>query len=160
MLCYYYDLFPEFEKKIENTYNQVKEKIVNLFAASDEEGDYDNDNFGKPIEEPLIEEPVIAAKSEKDYDEIFKEPRVYKEFLTTVTLIRGDYLVILARKYYGDKDFWVYIYEANKEKIKHPNTIPAGTRIAIPKLDPRLVDMCDPITMEYAKMLHNRYLGQ
>ncbi|MBR5208766.1 MAG: hypothetical protein IKV67_02820, partial [Paludibacteraceae bacterium] len=36
---------------------------------------------------------------------------------------------------YGAKDFWVYIYLYNKDVIKNPNHIKAGTKIKVPMLD-------------------------
>jgi len=40
----------------------------------------------------------------------------------------------LARKYYDNVFCWVYIYLANKDAIKNPNTIFPGTHISIPEL--------------------------
>jgi len=57
-----------------------------------------------------------------------------------VTLEKDKRLTLLARDYYGDKRFWVYIYLYNTDIIKHPNRIPAGMVIKIPKLDKSLVD--------------------
>lgn len=50
------------------------------------------------------------------------------------TLDRGETLARLADKYYGIKDFWVYIAEHNAERIKDPNNIPLGTVLSIPTL--------------------------
>lgn len=44
----------------------------------------------------------------------------------------GYLLVNMARKHYGNKDFWVYIYEENKAKISNPNRISPGTELVIP----------------------------
>lgn len=41
-------------------------------------------------------------------------------------------LIQLARKHYGQHLYWVFIYEANAETIKNPNTIRPGTRVLIP----------------------------
>jgi len=38
----------------------------------------------------------------------------------------------IALKYYGNKSFWVYIYEENKDKIKNVNNVPLGTTLTIP----------------------------
>jgi outer membrane protein OmpA-like peptidoglycan-associated protein len=40
----------------------------------------------------------------------------------------------LARKYYNNTYCWVYIYIANKEKIKNPNALMPGTKLNIPEL--------------------------
>ncbi|MDR1781300.1 MAG: HU family DNA-binding protein [Tannerella sp.] len=45
----------------------------------------------------------------------------------------GQRLTLLALEYYGDKIFWVYIYEYNKAKIgSDPNQVPVGMELSIP----------------------------
>jgi hypothetical protein len=44
----------------------------------------------------------------------------------------GSSLTQIAAEYYGDKIFWVYIYEHNKNNIKNFDDIPAGTEIQLP----------------------------
>lgn len=44
-------------------------------------------------------------------------------------------LTLVSLHHYGAKDFWVYIYLYNKDVIKNPNNIKAGTNIKIPMLD-------------------------
>ncbi|MBQ2608193.1 MAG: OmpA family protein, partial [Paludibacteraceae bacterium] len=51
-----------------------------------------------------------------------------KESVNAVTLTS------LARKHYGNANCWVFIYEANKEKIVDINTMPVGVDITIPQL--------------------------
>ena len=52
----------------------------------------------------------------------------------THTVVKGDTLWGMAKKYYGDGKKYPVIYEANKEKIKNPNLIYAGQVFVIPKL--------------------------
>jgi nucleoid DNA-binding protein len=49
-----------------------------------------------------------------------------------ITIRNGQTLTMLALQEYGNKCFWIYIYEENKEIIKNPNSISAGTIIVIP----------------------------
>ena len=51
-----------------------------------------------------------------------------------------QFLTTLAKKYYGVKDYWVYIYEANKSRLRHPDRIKPGTRILIPEITEFLPD--------------------
>ncbi|GHV58402.1 hypothetical protein FACS1894182_10550 [Bacteroidia bacterium] len=44
----------------------------------------------------------------------------------------GDLLTTVALAEYGNKIFWVYLYEENKDIIKNPNVVPKGTVITIP----------------------------
>ena len=50
------------------------------------------------------------------------------------------FLTTLAKEYYGVKDYWVYIYEANKTRLRHPDRIKPGTRILIPEITEFLAD--------------------
>jgi len=49
-----------------------------------------------------------------------------------VRLTAGSSLTQIALEYYGDKVFWVYIYEYNKSRIKDYNKIPIGTELRLP----------------------------
>ena len=44
----------------------------------------------------------------------------------------GERLTIISLREYGDKIFWVYLYEENKHMIDDPNLIPSGFEIVIP----------------------------
>ena len=50
----------------------------------------------------------------------------------TIRLTAGTSLRQIAQEYYGDRAFWVYIYEYNKDRIKNYNNIPVGTEIRLP----------------------------
>lgn len=52
---------------------------------------------------------------------------------TTYTVVRGDSLSQIARKFYGDGGKWVEIAKANK--LANPQVIHAGNVFVIPKLD-------------------------
>ena len=79
------------------------------------------------VQEDSIEAPVPEA-------------RVYENFIITITLNKGSRLANLARKFYGEPEYWVYIYEANKDVLDDPNVIKNGTRIKIPDLPPKLIE--------------------
>ncbi len=108
--------------------------------------------------DPKPQESVEPVKDE--IDALFDTPRVYNEYIATVVLTEGNRLARLAKKYYGDARFWVYIYEANKNDIQNPSDIPTGTSIRIPKLDSRLINASDPRCMKRVKELENIYLGR
>lgn len=54
------------------------------------------------------------------------------EAIGVETIQPGHTLRNIALKYYGNKSFWVYIYEENKDKIKNVNNVPLGTKLTIP----------------------------
>ncbi len=74
-----------------------------------------------------------------------------KGLLAEEKLSRGVHLTDLALKYYGHKDFWIYIYEANKQTIPNPNNIKVGTIVRIPKMDETVVDAANAKALETAR---------
>lgn len=48
------------------------------------------------------------------------------------TISTKRFLATMARQHYGEKEFWVYIYQANASKLRHPDRIKPGTRVLIP----------------------------
>jgi nucleoid-associated protein YgaU len=50
------------------------------------------------------------------------------------TVVRGDTLSGIAKKYYGDAMKYPQIFEANKPMLKDPNLIYPGQKLRIPKL--------------------------
>lgn len=52
--------------------------------------------------------------------------------LTTDTVRADYYITDMARKYYGNKDFWSYIYEENADSLGHPEHIHPGQILVIP----------------------------
>ena len=89
---------------------------------------------------------------------LFDSERTYTEFIASEKIVLGSRLARMAERYYGKSDFWVYIYEANKEKIPNPDNIQNGTLIRIPKLDKKLIDPNNPRCVEKAKELHDLYV--
>lgn len=57
--------------------------------------------------------------------------------LATHTIRRGESLVRVALKYYGNKKLWPYLVDYNRDHLKHPDTVPVGTVIKVPRLVPR-----------------------
>lgn len=86
--------------------------------------------------------------------------RKYTEYLGSERIVEGSSLTRFALRYYGNKKFWVYIYEANRERIQHPDRIPIGTLIKVPKVDSRLIDDENKIVMDKVQELHDLYVGK
>jgi hypothetical protein len=38
----------------------------------------------------------------------------------------------MAQRLYGNKAFWVYLYEVNKDQLKSPNNVTAGMNLYLP----------------------------
>lgn len=77
------------------------------------------------IEEPVIEEPEVV---------VVEEEWTFDELLLTENIAEGSRLAWISKKYYGDKAYWPYLYEANKDHLSNPSLITVGTPIRVPKL--------------------------
>ncbi len=102
-------------------------------------------------EAAAVETPAPAQESHPEYD-----PASWPT-LKVVTLHRGSRLTLLAQEYYGDKVFWVYIYEANKDRMENPNRLQAGMKIRIPQLPVSLTNAKDKECMNRARQLEIQY---
>lgn len=61
-----------------------------------------------------------------------QEPAQATNVTITDTIRRGYLIPDMAKKFFGSKDYWVYIYEENKSKIGNPNNTQPGQVLVIP----------------------------
>lgn len=95
----------------------------------------------KPVVDTVIADTLKAVVSPDSVKSmppavVAKKPRqniVPSEYLDSVKITRGTILTVVSLKYYGHKQFWVYIYLANKKYISNPSNIPLGQTVYIPK---------------------------
>ena len=132
---------------------------------SDSTNLFDNDsqfsNLSLNAQEPVVVNPQIDMTSplySDKFSDLFNIKREHTEFIDTVVLNEGSRLTWISLKQYGHRDYWVYIYEANRDIIKNPNSIKIGTKLRIPRLAPELIDTTNPETIEYARYLHDIYV--
>lgn len=119
-------------------------------------------NKGQQIEqvEQLPDGPIIVGDTIAENGQpqsTLPYPIEYKEFIAKERLPHGSRLAWLARKYYGERELWVFIYEANQKVIDHPSVIPVGTLIRIPKLPEPLMDYSNPEVKELVDRLAAEY---
>lgn len=111
--------------------------------------------------QPVVEEvedileveevPVVVTLADK--------PREYVNFMKIEEVGKDSRLAWIAYKYYGQKDLWVFIYEANRDIISHPSKVRPGQYIRIPELseeyrnlyNPELRELVDSLAVEYLK---------
>ena len=74
-------------------------------------------------------------------------------YQTTEIVVSGTRLAQIARRHYGNPDFWVFIYEANKEDIPNPSELEPGMVLEIPNLSERLKGMNESQIMDEVKRL-------
>lgn len=102
--------------------------------------------------------PDTKAETSIEQTDIFNTPRVYTRFLDTIQMPKDSRLTLISLKYYGHRDFWVYIYEANQSRIPNPNVIVPGTTLYIPKVNGELIDSSNPQAIKYARELHDKFV--
>lgn len=101
-----------------------------------------------------LQNEVLNAKSTD------KASNDNKDLSIQIKLKNGMRLALLAEQYYGNKVFWVYIYEANKEVIKNPNILPVGVMINIPAKSIYSINAKDSTSLEKAKKLQSQLLAK
>lgn len=79
--------------------------------------------------------------------------------LGKVKIKHGDRLTVIALEHYGNKLFWVYIYQYNKAIIKDPNNVPIGTVIDIPAPELYGIDAKSKASREKAAALQTEILS-
>ena len=89
---------------------------------------------------------------------LFDTPRTFSDFIASEEVRDGSRMTRISERHYGAKEFWVYIYEANRNLLNHPDDIAKGMVLKIPRVDPRLIDKNNPRCIEYAIELHDKYL--
>lgn len=112
------------------------------------------------LQQDTVTQETVAEPTEPvdELQRLFDQPRVYKEFIATEKVIPGSRLTRIAERHYGVKEFWVYIFEANRDLLHSPDDIAIGMELRIPKLNPKLADAKNPRCMEYALKLHDEYV--
>ena len=84
-------------------------------------------------------------------------PRNYTKFIATEVVGKDSRLAWISYKYYGVKDFWVYIYEANLDRVSSPNYVKPGQKLRIPALDSKYTDLNDPEVQKLLLYLSQEY---
>lgn len=109
--------------------------------------------MAEDVEDILEVEEVLVVVTLAD------KPREYVNFMKIEEVGKDSRLAWIAYKYYGQKDLWVFIYEANRDIISHPSKVRPGQYIRIPELseeyrnlyNPELRELVDSLAVEYLK---------
>ncbi|WP_298646114.1 hypothetical protein [uncultured Proteiniphilum sp.] len=99
--------------------------------------------YAQPVVPPSEVEPVATLPK--------KEPE-------KTVLPAGKTLRLLALDLFGNREFWVYIYLENRNKIHNPNRVPSGTELLLPDRSTYSIDAADPQSIAKAKSLGNEVL--
>ena len=76
------------------------------------------------------------------------------------TVRPGSRLAQIARRHYGEPQYWVFIYEANRDKLTNPDNIEIGTELFVPDLSERLEGLTKEQALEEAAKLKEKILAE
>ncbi len=87
------------------------------------------------------------------------KPQVRVENGKTIeTVVAGSRLAQIARRHYGVPQYWVFIYQANRNVLSDPREIEPGTDLVIPDLNKLLRGLNEEEAMDVAQQLATEYL--
>jgi len=84
--------------------------------------------------------------------------RKFTEWQATEIVGQDSRLAWVAKKHYGEKELWVFIYEANRDKLNAADYVLPGMELRIPKLPAELRDVNNPQTKALLERLSKKYL--
>jgi nucleoid-associated protein YgaU len=124
--------------------------------------DKEESEFPEPLIEQtqVIEEdtiPVIPDTLSSDFpvpEQLISEKIADKPVSVSGkkrTIQDGDRLTTIAFEEYGNKNFWIYLYEENKQIMKNPDQITSGMTIIIPPAEKYGINKKDEKSIEEAK---------
>lgn len=120
-------------------------------AVPENQENQDSQEAPQPEQTTAAPEPVLP-----DYFDDSK--RSFSEFQATETVGQDSRLAWVAKKHYGEKALWVFIFEANRDRLRNPNQVRPGMQLRIPKLPAELRDVNNPDTKALLDRLSNKYL--
>lgn len=133
------------DRRVEIVPSNLKRADANAIGANKSFADNaQNDPRSQKQVQPVQEQPKTAA------------PANFKG--TTERVRLGSRLAQIARRHYHETDFWIFIYEANLDKIKNPSDLPTGLEIRIPDLTERLQGMSREEQLQEAARLKQQLL--
>lgn len=103
-------------------------------------------------------EKTVTSTESKEPDYYNDAKRKFTEWQATETVGQDSRLAWVAKKHYGEKALWVFIYEANRDKLATPNHVLPGMELRIPKLPDELRDVNNPKTKALLERLSEEYL--
>lgn len=121
----------------------------NFYVRTDYSGkeNIEEGEIPKPIQEitPIIRDTLTTPQP---------SPPVHTA--ETVEMTRGKTLRIIALDKLGSREFWVYIYLKNKDKVENPDVVPLGLELVLPCKSEYPMDSKNPQDVENAKKLGDK----
>lgn len=118
----------------------------NQITMPDDYDDVIDDEWGDGTE--YVDDSSTTSTSEKE------------NVIATIKTKKGDRLNLLALEYYGNKLFWVYIYEHNKSKLGNPDNIDIGLELDIPAKSLYGIDAGSPASIQKASVKQTQIMSK
>ncbi len=112
-----------------------------------------------PAEEPQPAEPAETTEAAPAPASPWMDDsrRRFTEFLPEETVGQDSRLAWVAKKRYGEKAYWVFIYEVNRDRLSSPDHVLPGMKLRVPELPKELRDPNDPETKALLDRLSEKY---
>ena len=112
----------------------------------------------RPVAEEVIVEDSIQTPIQELVVPLSEQPREYVNFIKMEKVGKDSRLAWIAYKYYGQKDLWVFVYEANRDVLDNPSHVRPGQYLRIPELDEKYRNLYDPELKQLVDSLAIEYL--
>lgn len=116
-----FDMLIKDTLKSEKSLKQTKKTLNKLVDAAEEDGSKVAEQFANSVIEDVSSKKIIILEAEEDH--------------ILIKVKQGDNLSALAKRYYGNSNKYMIIYNANRDIIKEDRIIYPGTTLIIPKLE-------------------------
>ena len=112
-----------------------------------------------PAEEPQPAEPAETTEAAPAPANPWMDDsrRRFTEFMPEETVGQDSRLAWVAKKRYGEKAYWVFIYEVNRDRLSSPDHVLPGMKLRVPELPKELRDPNDPDTKALLDRLSEKY---
>lgn len=110
----------------------------------------------EPVQADTIADQVAADTTPNELQPVEEAPTAAQQpaasgNVVTDTCTATMYLSKMSTKHYGKPDFWIYIYEENKDKIADPNNVTPGTVVVVPPASKYGIDPQDKSSIDRAR---------
>lgn len=110
----------------------------------------------EPVQADTIADQVAADTTPNEPQPVEEAPTAAQQpaasgNVVTDTCTATMYLSKMSTKHYGKPDFWIYIYEENKDKIADPNNVTPGTVVVVPPASKYGIDPQDKSSIDRAR---------
>lgn len=100
--------------------------------------------------------PLVLSAEISEFSKFSESPVT----IDTIVLPIGQTLRLLALDLFGSREFWVYIFMENRDKIKNPNRVASGTMLIVPDKSRYFIDADNPRSIARAKSIGEELLKQ